>query len=235
MGLLDKIGRVIRSNITAAVSAAEDPEKILEQTVVEMQEDYIKLKTAVSVAIASKKRLESQYEQAQKQADEWYRRAQLALQKGDENLAREALSRKKTCAETATTYKTQLDQTVLQTDALKRNLQALESKVDEAKKKKTMLQARARAAEATERISEAMGQINTSSSLGTFDRMEEKILEKEAKSSALAELAGSSLEQQFLELEDGGDIESDFQALKASLNPPAIEAKLEPKAIEGGT
>jgi phage shock protein A len=235
MGLLDKIGRVIRSNITAAVSAAEDPEKILGQTIIDMQADVVKLRQAVAGAIAAQKRIEQQYNQSQSQADEWHRRAEMALSKNNEDLARQALAEKQTVAAAAASLKAQLEASIVQTDTLKRNLQTVESKFNAAKTKQNTLQTRARAAEANEKISEALGQINTSSALGTFDRMEEKILEKEAKSSAFAELADNSLTRQFELLEAGDSVETELQALKASREQPVLEAKLEPKAIEGGS
>lgn len=232
MGLFDRISRVVRANVNSAVNAAEDPEKILEQTVVDMQEDLVKLRQAVAGAIASQKRLEQQYNQAQTQSDEWYRRAQLALQKGDENLAREALSRKQTFASTATSLKQQLDQSSGQVATMKRNMTSLESKIAEAKTKKNMLQARAKAAKATEQITQAMGQIDTASAMNTFGRMEEKVLELEAKTSAMAELAGDSLETQFAALESGGDVESELQLLKAQMDPSQKTIAGTPQATE---
>ena len=226
MGLFDRIGRVLRSNISATVSAAEDPEKILEQTVIDMQEDLVKLRQAVAGAIASQKRLEQQYNQAQTQSDEWYRRAQLALQKGDEALAREALARKQSFATTATSLKQQLDQSSGQVDTMRKGMMGLESKIAEAKTKKDMLKARARAAQATEKISSAMGQINLDSATSTFDRMEEKVLEMEAKSAAVAELAGDSLADKFAALEGGSDVDFELEQLKAQLDP-------NPKIIAG--
>jgi len=96
MGLLDRIGMVVKSNVNAMVTAAEDPEKILEQSIIDMQEDLVQLRQAVAQSMAALKRQEQQYNQSASQAQEWEKRAMLALQKGDENLAREALSRKKT-------------------------------------------------------------------------------------------------------------------------------------------
>ena len=84
MGLLDRIGRLIRANFNSLVSGAEDPEKILEQAVADMQDDLIDLRQSVAQAIATQKRTERQYAQANNQAKEWYGRAQLALQKGEE-------------------------------------------------------------------------------------------------------------------------------------------------------
>ncbi len=235
MGLFDKISRVIRSNVGAVVSAAEDPEKILEQTVVDMQEDLVKLRQAVAGAIASQKRLEQQYNQAQTQADEWYRRAQLALQKGDETLAREALARKQTFTTTATSLKQQLDQSTSQVETMRKGLMGLESKIADAKTKKDMLKARARAAKATEQITQAIGQINTDASTSTFDRMEEKVLELEARSAAAGELAGDVLIGKFLELEAGKDLDEEFINLQIemgikqpTLSPSPTQVSLSP-------
>jgi phage shock protein A len=217
MGLFDRIGRVLRSNIGAAVNAAEDPEKMLEQTVTDMQEDLVKLRQAVAGAIASQKRLEQQYNQAQTQADEWYRRAQLALQKGDETLAKEALARKQTFTATANSLKQQLDQSSGQVETMRKGMMGLESKIAEAKTKKDMLKARARAAKATEQITQAMGQIDTASAMSTFDRMEEKVLEMEARSAAVSELAGDSLADKFAALEAGSDVDGELDALKLEM------------------
>jgi len=227
MGLFDRVSRVVRSNLNAVVSSAEDPEKILEQTVIDMQEDLVQLRQAVAQAIASQKRLQQQYNQAQTQSNEWQRRAQLALQKGDENLAREALTRRKTFAETASGMQAQLTQQSTQVETLKRNLTALESKLSEAKTKKEMLGARARAAKASEQINKVMGSIDTTSALGAFDRMEEKVLQMEARSEAVAELASDDLESQFAQLESGSDIDAELLEMKreAGLLGPATSAQ----------
>jgi phage shock protein A len=227
MGLFDRISRVFRSNVNAAVSAAEDPEKILEQTVVDMQEDLVKLRQAVAGAIASQKRIEQQYKQADVQADEWYKRAQLALQKGEETLAREALSRKQTFSETAVSLKQQLDQSSGQVAKMRQGMTDLESKIAKYKTEKDMLKARAKAAKATEQLSQAMGQIDTTSAVGAFDRMKEKVLEMEAKSEAIAELAGDSLESQFAELESGGSVDLALEEMKREMGliSPSSPAK----------
>ncbi|WP_338430170.1 PspA/IM30 family protein [Synechococcus elongatus] len=217
MGLFDRISRVVRANMNDLVSKAEDPEKILEQALMDMQEDLIQLRQAVATAIAGQKRIEQQMNQAQTQATSWQQRAQLALQKGQEDLARQALSRKKTFSETALALKTQLDQQAGQVDTLKRNLVALEGKIAEAKTKKDMLKARAQAAKAQEQLQGAVGRLGTNSSMAAFERMEEKVLQMEAKAQATAELAGTNLESQFAALEAGGDVEDELAAMKAQL------------------
>lgn len=216
MGLFDRIGRVVKSNLNDMVSKAEDPEKMLEQALLEMQEDLVQLRQGVAQAIAAQKRSEQQSNQAQNQANEWDRKARLALTKGDENLARQALERKKSYAETANTLKAQLDQQVGQIDTLKRSLIALESKISEAKTKKDMLKARISAAKAQEQLQSTVGRLGTSSAMGAFERMEEKVLMQEARAGAAAELVGSNLESQFAQLESG-DVDDDLAALKAQM------------------
>lgn len=217
MGLFDRISRVVRSNVNDLVNKAEDPEKILEQSIIDMSEDLVQLRQAVAKTIATQKRTQQQYEQAQNQVNTWTSRAQLALQKGDESLAREALSRKKTHAETAAMLKAQLDPQTAQVDTLKRSLVQLESKISEAKTKKNMLKARMQAAKAQEQLQSQVSSLNTSSSMAAFERMEEKVLEAEARSQAAGELAGADLESQFAMLESGSDVEDELAAMKAQL------------------
>lgn len=228
MGLFDRVSRVVRSNLNAAVSSAEDPEKILEQAIIDMQEDLVQLRQAVASAIASQKRMQQQHNQAQSEANNWQQRAQLALQKGDESLAREALNRKKVQSETAGSLKAQLDQQTTTVDTLKRNLIALEGKISEAKTKKDMLKARASAAKANEQLQRTVGSLGTSSAMGAFERMEEKVLQMEARSQASAELAGADLESQFAALESGTDVDDELAAMKAQLlgGAPANQAQL---------
>ncbi|WP_373534552.1 PspA/IM30 family protein [Microcoleus sp.] len=219
MGLFDRLWRVIRANINSLIGAAEDPEKILEQAVMDMQEDLIQLRQAVAGAIAAQKRTERQCSQAESTAAEWYQRAQLALQKGEENLAREALTRKKTYQETATAMKASLEQQNAVVTQLKDNMRSLESKISEAKSKKDMYIARARSAKASERLQEMMGNLGTGSALSAFEKMEEKVMQLEARSEAIAELGTNDLEKQFLSLEGAGDVDAELAAMKAQMLP----------------
>jgi phage shock protein A len=217
MGLFDRIGTLLRANVNDMVSKAEDPEKILEQAVMDMQEDLVKLRQAVASAIASQKRTEQQYNKAMADANGWQSKAQLALQKGDENLAREALVRKKSYSDTAATLKAQLDGQAGQVDTLKRSLIQLESKISEAKTKKDMLKARSQAAKAQEQLQSAVGRIGNNTAMAAFERMEEKVLQAEARSQAAGELAGADLESKFAALQAGSDVDDELLALKAQM------------------
>jgi phage shock protein A len=219
MGLFDRIKRVVGANINDLVNKAEDPEKMLEQAILEMQEDLVQLRQGVAQAIAAQKRTEKQYNDAQNEINKWQRNAQLALQKGDENLARQALERKKTYNDTSVALKTSLDQQSTQVETLKRNLIQLESKLSEAKTKKEMLKARITTAKAQEQLEGMVRGMNTSSAMAAFERMEEKVLMQEARAQSAAELAGADLETQFARLEAGSDVDDELAALKASLAP----------------
>ncbi len=232
MGLFDRLSRVVRANLNDMVSKAEDPEKILEQAIIDMQEDLIQLRQAVARAIATQKRTEQQYNKNQTESNNWQQRAQLALTKGDENLAREALVRKKSVAEAATTLKSQLDQQTTQVDTLKKNLIALESKISEAKTKKDMLKSRAAAAKANEQLQNTIGRLGTSSAMGAFERMEDKVLEMEARSQAAYELTGNEIEQQFKLLESGSDVDDELAAMKAQLTGGSVSQQALPASEE---
>jgi len=226
MGIFERLWRIIRANINSLVSGAEDPEKILEKTLTDMQNDLVKLRQAVAQAIATQKRTERQCYQAQSTADEWYRRAQLALQKGQENLAREALTRRNSYQETATVMKVQVEQQKQVVEKLKQNMRQLEQKISEAKLKKNIYIARARSARASEKLNEMLGSVNTGNALSAFEQMEEKIIQLEAKSEAMADLGIDSLEKKFTSLEGDNDIEIELKAMKAEIFPRSRNSQL---------
>lgn len=217
MGFFDRLSRLFRANANAVISGLEDPAKILDQSVADMQADLVKLRQAVATAIASQKRIENQAEQAESQAKTWYERAELALQKGEEDLAREALSRRKTYQDTASALRGQLQSQAGQVDTLKKSLVALEAKIAEAKTKKDMLKARAQAAAAQEQLQSAVSNLGTNSAMAAFERMEEKVEALEARSAAVGELAGADLESQFAALEGSPDVDDELAALRNRL------------------
>ncbi|KAM3099967.1 PspA/IM30 family protein [Phormidesmis sp. 146-35] len=217
MGILDRLWRAIRANINHLVGQAEDPEKILEQTVLDMQNDLIQLRQAVAQAIATQKRTERQCSQAQSMSEEWYRRAQLALQKGDENLAREALTRRKSYQETAEAMQSQLGQQASVVTQLKQNMMKLESKISEAKTKKDLYIARARSAKASQQLNDMLSGVGTGSAMNAFERMEEKVLQLEAQSEAIAELGTDQLEKRFEALGEADDIDAELASMKNQL------------------
>ena len=217
MGFIDRVSRVFRSNLNYLINKAEDPAKILDQSLIEMQEDLRKLREAVAMAIASQKRLRSQSDEAQQKISIWYQRAQLALEKGDEDLAREALSRRKTFQDSATSLNKQFQVQHAQVEKLKSSLMKLEGVISKSKTKHEMLKARAKAAQVQQQLQNAVGDIDPHSAAAAFDRMKDKVEALEASNQATEELKGVDLENKFLAIEVEDDIDDELKALRQSL------------------
>mmetsp|Transcript_9381 Transcript_9381/g.14926 ORF Transcript_9381/g.14926 Transcript_9381/m.14926 type:complete len:333 (-) Transcript_9381:290-1288(-) len=216
--LFNRLGRVIGSYANSLVSSAEDPEKILEQTVIEMGEDLVKMRQASAQVIASQKQLENKYKQAQATSDDWYRRAELAMSKGDEELAKEALTRRKSYQENADSMLVNLEGQKAAVEKLIANTRFLETKMTEAKSKKDTLKARSISAKTNKQVQDLVSGVSTSSALSAFEKMEEKVMSMEAETDAIGMLnAGTNeLEDKFKALE-GGDIDDELAKMKAGM------------------
>ncbi len=221
MGIFDRISTIFKANVNHMISKAEDPEKMLNQITEEMREQLVKVKQQVTSAIADEKRLQKQYRKENETAQEWERKATLALEKGSEDLAREALVRRKEHANLAAEYEVQWNKQKQAVETLKENLRSLERKIDEANRKKGLLIARQKRAQAQKQIHETMAGLKDSSAFDSFARMEEKVEDTEARADAAEEMAVDEddiLEDQFAALEDTGDIDAELAALKTKLD-----------------
>lgn len=213
MGLLDRISRVVRANVNTLVNGAEDPEKALQQAVMEMQGDLVSLRQAVAQAIATQKRTERQHGQATRIAQEYYQRAQLALQKGDDDTARQALAHRQTYAQNAHLLKSHVTQHTDIVKKLKANMRTLEAQLAKARTQKDMYIARARAAQSSTQLHQRM----SSGSMGAFDRMETRVLDLEAQAEVASELSGDPIEKQFSQLESQSNVENQLAQMKAQM------------------
>lgn len=221
MGIFGRMSDILKANINELIDKAEDPAKLMDQMIREMQESLREAKIEVAKAIADEKRLEQQVKQNQVQAQNWESKAMLALKKGEENLATEALKQKKSYDQLVTSVQPQWEQQNQLSSKLKDSLRALESKIDEARRKKEILTARQKRAEAQKKVQEVMTGLNDRSAFATFERMEKKVMEIEAQADAAVELESASLDDQFKALEAGSDVQDELAALKAKmgLNP----------------
>lgn len=235
MGIFSRLAQLIKSNLNDLISKSEDPEKMLNQVVLDMNTQLVEAKKQVASSIADEKRLAKQFEQEQANANEWERRAMMAIRAGNEELAKQALSRKKEHDELATTFKDQWQKQKAAVDQLKRALQLLNDKIEEAKRKKNVLLARKKRAEAQKSIQETMHGLRDQSAFETFNRMEQKIDQMEAEAEAEGELAeeysGDVLAQQFNKLERAHDADADLVALKRKMGlapPEEVKAPAAP-------
>src|SRR5207253_197605 len=221
MGIFDRLSTLIRSNINDLINRAEDPEKMLNQLIVDMRSQLAKAKQQVAAAIADEKRLSAQVDTEKKSAEDWERRAVLAVQEGRDDLAKQALLRHNEHAQGAV----QLHETWVkhreETEKLKLSLRQLNDRIEEAKRKKNILIARQKRAEAHKRIQETMSSIGDKSVFETFERMTEQIEHEERKLIAAAEvhedLSGDTLVKQFQSLEVRADADQQLIELKRKM------------------
>jgi phage shock protein A len=226
MGIFSRLAQLIRSNLNDLISRSEDPEKMLNQVVLDMNNQLVEAKKQVAASIADEKRLAKQYEQEAGNAQEWERRAMMALRAGNEPLAKEGLARKREHEELAATYHEQWTKQKAAVDQLKRALRLLNDKIEEAKRKRNVLVARKKRAEAQRAIQETMSGLRDQSAFETFDRMAQKIDQLEAEAEAQSEIAeeytGDALATQFQQLERTHSADDDLVALKRKMGmlPP---------------
>ncbi|HUX51532.1 MAG TPA: PspA/IM30 family protein [Spirochaetia bacterium] len=208
MGIFDRFKRVVKSNLNEMISKAENPEKMLNQLIVDMNQQLIESKKAVASAIADEKRLERELGQNRAQGEEWERKAMLAVRAGKDDLAKEALVRKQEYENYTGQYQQQWESQHQAVEKLKEALRGLQQKIEEAQRKKNLLIARAKRAEAQKKIQETIGGMSDTSAFDVFDRMTAKVDQIEAEADAMGELddmrKDNDLESQFKALEGGG-------------------------------
>ena len=224
MGIFDRFSSLLKSNINDLISKAEDPEKMLTQILVDMRGQLVKAKQQVASAIADEKRLRDQADAEFKQAQDWERRAMLAIQEGRDDLAKQALVRQAEHNGHGEQLAATWEQHKLETDKLKNQLRDLNDKIEEAKRKKNLLIARQRRAQAQQRIAETMSSLSEKSAFEAFARMEERIESNERQIKASAEIdeefTGDTLNQQFKQLEKGSvgvSVDNQLLALKQKM------------------
>jgi len=247
MGVLSRISALVKSNLNDLISKAEDPEKILEQSILDMRDNFKDAKGEVVDTLAQQKVLEKKLESAEDDVRAWESKAMTAVRGGDDDLAREALSRKGAAAGRADALR---EQVTIQSDyvsTLRASLTALERKIEEAKSKKTQLVTRLRAAKVKEDIIAAREvafgthkSLEDDTAFAAFARMEEKILQIEGKVEAMEELSSIEtganpdirkeleIENKLRALKAGSAVESELEAIKKQLAagaaPPSSQA-----------
>jgi phage shock protein A len=244
MGFFQRLATLIKSNLNDLISRSEDPERMLNQIVEDMTTQLAEAKKMVALSIADEKRLEKQTQQELEAAAGWEKRAMLAVKAGNDELAKEALARKKEHESTGEQFKDQWQKQKTSVDQLKLALRALNSKIEEAKRKKNLLIARKKRAEAQKAIQETMGGLRNASAFETFDRMAGKIEQMEAETSAQAELneeySGDVLAHKFQQLEQTKGAEEDLLSLKRKMGlappePEPAKARVEAPPATAGT
>ena len=224
MGIFSRLKTLISSNVNDLISKAEKPEKMLNQLIIDMQEQLLESKRAVALAIADEKKLEREVANQESQSQEWEKKAMLAVKSGKDDLAREALLRKQEYDGAAAEYRKQWEAQKGSVEKLKESLRELQNKIEEAQRKKNLLIARAKRAEAQQKIQNTISSVSGNrSAFDAFDRMSQKVDQLEAHADAAKELedlsSNASLEKRFAELEKS-DASTDMllEDLKKKMN-----------------
>jgi phage shock protein A len=188
MGLLERVTTLIRANLNDMIDRAEDPEKMIKQVILDMENQYLQVKTQVAVSIADQHMLEKKLRENEATGNDWMRKAELAVDKSEDELARAALDRYQTSLRLAQSYREQVDDQKAQVETLKGALQKLEQKLDEAKSKRDLLLARHRRSIALGKAARAQTAIGDQSKSGSFDRLKDRVHHTEAVATAEVEI-----------------------------------------------
>jgi len=212
--LFDRFSRVAKANLNDLANKLEDPEKIMEQAIEEMQNDLVKIRQSYAEVTATQRRILKQKEQCDAMAQDWYKRAQLALEKGNDDLAKEALARRQQQTEEANGLQGQLDSQADSLDKLFEGMKLLEKKISENKANKDQMVARARTAQSTQKVNDMISGVTGKASTDAFSRMEEKVEALEAAAEVSAEMG--SISGNALPGSSGANVENQFKALEAA-------------------
>lgn len=215
MGIMDRLSRLIRANINEMIDKAEDPEKMLDQILRDMETNITTARAQVASMIAQEKELEADRDETTRLASEWEAKARRAVEAGKDELAREALRRKRDNDENARVYGQQLAVQESTVAKLKSQLRQLESKYQTTLSHRDAMIARQRRARAQHQVAQSLTVFSPMDPTSELDRMERKIRGTEAQAAALAELGDESYEAQFRELDEDSDIEAQLAALKS--------------------
>ena len=241
MSIFTKLSTVIKSNINDLISRSENPEKMLNQIILDMRDQLAKAKREVAAAIADERKRRASLDAEVKEVRQWEHRAVLAVKEGRDDMAKQALVRQQEHKERASTFDETWRTQAAEMEKLKGSLRQLNDKIEEAKRKRNLLVAKQRRAQAQRRIHETMSGLSNTSAFDAFERMADKIDEQERESLAHQEvneaLGPGTLEDDFKALEsggDGGDVEDRLLSLKQEMGLIAAPEGEAPMQLESG-
>jgi phage shock protein A len=217
MGIMDRLSRLVRANVNDMLDRAENPELMLDQILRDMEVNIQQARGQVASIIAQEKELQADLKEVRDLSGEWQAKATRAVEASKDDLAREALRRKKDNEESAALYEQQLTAQSQTLQRMKSQLAALESKYQSTLSQRDTLIARQRRAKATQRVADTISTFSPSDPTADLERIERKIRGTEAKAEATIQMQDESLESQFAELEYDSDVEAELDALKASM------------------
>lgn len=221
MAIFERLSDIIRSNINDLLDKAEDPEKMVKQIIIDMEDQLRKSTQSLGTAMGSLNQVKKQWDGAKEQSASWESKAKMALSQGNEELAKQALENKVKQDKMATQYEEMYNSMNAQVTEIKNQVEILKQKLEEARSKQAMLIARSQMADAKEKMAKSLGNMDTKSAFAKMDKMEQKIEAKESQADAFSQISGtdtSSSSDPFKEMETNSAVDAELERLKSEMN-----------------
>jgi len=215
MALLERVATLIRANLNDLVDKAENPEIMIKQVILDMQNQLLQVKTQVAISIADQHVLEKKLRENQDAEQQWVRRAEMALDKKDDTLARAAVERSMSYKQMSESFRKQVEDQKAQVENLKQALLKLQQKLAEAQSKSDMLIAQHRRSRAMGKAQEASAVMGDDSKSAAFDRMKNKVQHSEATAQAQSDLLADDVEDRFAAMEKEREIDRLLNEIKS--------------------
>ncbi len=219
MAIFERVSDLIRSNINDLIDKAENPEKMVKQIIIDMEDQLSKSTQSLGIAMGSLNQVKKQLADAKAQSENWQEKAKKCLEQGNEDLARQALENKVNQDKMATQYEEMVASMEKQVNEIKNQVDILKQKLEEARSKQAMLVARSQMADAKAQMSKALGNMDSKSAFAKMDKMEKKIEQKESQADAFAEVSGVVEDESdpFAKMEKESSIDAELEKLKKEM------------------
>ena len=219
MAIFERLGDLLKANVNDMLDKAEDPEKMVKQIIIDMEAQVNEATQGLGAAMGSEKQALKQLESAKASSEDWNKKAKLALQSGNEELAKKALAQKASVDQSIVQFQAAYDTMSMQTAQLKDQVRQLKAKLEEARMKQNMLIARSKMADAQKGISTSLNSTDSTSAFSKLDKMEQKVNAKEAEAQAFSEMAGesNSVTDEFAALETENAVDDELAKLKTEM------------------
>ena len=220
MTIFERIGDLVRANINDLIDKAENPEKMVKQIIIDMEEQLRKATQGLGTAMGSLNQVKKQLATAQEQSNVWQSKAKTCLEQGNESLAKQALENKIKQDKMVTQYQEMASSMETQVNEIKSQIDVLKAKLEEARSKQAMLVARSQMADAKAQMAKTLGNMDSKSAFAKMDKMEKKIEQKEAQADAFSDISGIQENESdpFAQMDKENSINEELEKLKNEIN-----------------
>ena len=220
MAIFERLSDLVRSNINDLIDKAENPEKMVKQIILDMEDQLRKSTQSLGTAMGSQNQVKKQLENAKQQSNNWAEKAKTCLAQGNEELAKQALENKVKQDQMVAQYQQMCDSMDAQVNEIRSQVDILKQKLEEARSKQAMLVARSQMADAKEKMAKTLGNMDSKSAFAKMEKMEQKIEAKESQADAFSQISGTeqSTTDPFAQMETDNAVNAELEKLKQEMN-----------------